>query len=142
MSSAMRARSARCLATQCRAKLTACVGEQRTTAAARDDHRLVDVELEGPARPGDADRDVVAEHLAQTMVSASHCVGLTLPGMIELPGSFSGSAARRGRSAGPSASQRTSLAIFVSAAASAFSAPCACTRASCAASASNLFGAG
>lgn len=28
---------------------------------------------------------------AATMVSASHCVGLTLPGMMELPGSFSGS---------------------------------------------------
>ena len=25
------------------------------------------------------------------MVSASHCVGFTLPGMIEEPGSFSGS---------------------------------------------------
>eukprot|EP00964_Phaeocystis_antarctica_P060635 scaffold36159_cov36-Phaeocystis_antarctica.AAC.1 len=28
---------------------------------------------------------------AQTIVSASHCVGLTLPGMIDEPGSFSGS---------------------------------------------------
>ena len=28
---------------------------------------------------------------AATMVSASHCVGLTLPGIMELPGSFSGS---------------------------------------------------
>lgn len=28
---------------------------------------------------------------AATIVSASHCVGLTLPGMMELPGSFSGS---------------------------------------------------
>ena len=27
----------------------------------------------------------------QTIIVASHCVGLTLPGMIELPGSFSGS---------------------------------------------------
>ncbi len=42
---------------------------------------------------------------------------------------------------GPEASQRTSLAIFIIAQASDFSAPCACTIASCAASASNLFGA-
>jgi hypothetical protein len=33
----------------------------------------------------------VARTCAATMVSASHCVGLTLPGMMELPGSFSGS---------------------------------------------------
>ena len=42
---------------------------------------------------------------------------------------------------GPLASQRTSLAIFIRLAASVFSAPCACTSASAAASASNLFGA-
>ena len=42
---------------------------------------------------------------------------------------------------GPDASQRTSLAIFISAAASVRSAPWASTRASCAARAANLFGA-
>ena len=62
--------------------------------------------------------------------------------MIELPGSFSGMRdLAEARSAARDASQRTSLAIFISAAASVFSAPCACTIASCAASASNLFGA-
>ena len=75
------------------------------------------------------------------MVSASHCVGFTLPGMIELPGSFSGIVISPRPQRGPEASQRTSLAIFMSEAASVLSAPCANTSASCAASASNLFGA-
>ena len=78
---------------------------------------------------------------AQSIVSASHWVGLTLPGMIELPGSFSGMRISPSPERGPDASQRTSLAIFMSDAASVFSAPCANTSASCAASASNLFGA-
>ena len=75
------------------------------------------------------------------MVSASHCVGFTLPGMIELPGSFSGMVISPMPQRGPLAIQRTSLAIFMSAAASVFSAPCACTIASWVASASNLLGA-
>jgi hypothetical protein len=33
---------------------------------------------------------IVAETCTATMVSASHWVGLILPGMIEEPGSFSG----------------------------------------------------
>ena len=79
---------------------------------------------------------------AQSMVIASACVGLTLPGMIELPGSFSGSEISPIPERGPEASRRRSFAIFVSAAASVFSAPCANTSASCPASAANLFGAG
>ena len=75
------------------------------------------------------------------MVSASHWVGLTLPGMIELPGSFSGSRSSPSPERGPEPSQRMSLAIFISAAASVFRAPDASTIASCAASASNLLGA-
>ena len=75
------------------------------------------------------------------MVSASHCVGLTLPGMIELPGSFSGIESSPMPQRGPLASQRMSLAIFMNDAASVLSAPCACTSASLAASASNLLGA-
>ena len=46
------------------------------------------------------------------MVSASACVGLTLPGMIELPGSFSGMRSSPRPERGPEASRRTSLAIF------------------------------
>ena len=62
---------------------------------------------------------------AQTMVSASHCVGFTLPGMMELPGSFSGIVISPIPQRGPTASQRTSLAIFMSDAGEPLSAPCA-----------------
>ncbi len=72
---------------------------------------------------------------------ASHWVGFTLPGIMELPGSFSGMLISPMPQRGPEASQRTSLAIFISEAASPFSAPWVCTRASQVASASNLFGA-
>mmetsp|Transcript_29780 Transcript_29780/g.74961 ORF Transcript_29780/g.74961 Transcript_29780/m.74961 type:complete len:277 (+) Transcript_29780:144-974(+) len=77
----------------------------------------------------------------QTMVSASHCVGLTLPGMMLLPGSFSGSDSSPRPQRGPLPRNRTSLATFISDVAIVFSAPLASTMASCAASASNLFGA-
>ena len=76
-----------------------------------------------------------------SMVSASLCVGLTLPGMIDEPGSFSGMLISPMPLRGPLASQRTSLAIFIRLAASVLSAPCACTSASAAAIASNLLGA-
>ena len=75
------------------------------------------------------------------MVSASAWVGFTLPGMMELPGSFSGIEISPMPLRGPLASRRMSLAILVSEAASPFRAPCACTIASCEASASNLLGA-
>ena len=75
------------------------------------------------------------------IVSASHCVGLTLPGMIELPGSFSGMAISPMPQRGPLARSRTSLAIFMSAAASDLRQPWAFTIASWVASASNLLGA-
>ena len=50
---------------------------------------------------------------AATIVTASDCVGFTLPGMIELPGSFSGIRISQRPARGPDASQRTSFAIFV-----------------------------
>ena len=61
--------------------------------------------------------------------------------MIDEPGSFSGMLISPMPLRGPLASQRMSLAIFIRLAASVFSAPCACTSASAAAIASNLFGA-
>src|ERR1700693_6088605 len=76
-----------------------------------------------------------------SIVNDSDCVGLTLPGMIELPGSFSGILSSPMPQRGPLASQRTSLAIFINDAARVFSAPCACTTPSHEASASNLLGA-
>ena len=77
----------------------------------------------------------------QTMVSASDWVGLTLPGMIELPGSFSGSLSSPKPQRGPEPKRRMSLAIFIRLAASTLRAPCSSTIASWAASASNLLGA-
>ena len=74
------------------------------------------------------------------MVMASHCVGFTLPGMMDEPGSFSGRVSSPKPQRGPEASQRMSLAIFISEAASVLSAPEAKTISSCAESEANLFG--
>ena len=78
---------------------------------------------------------------AQTIVSASHCVGLTLPGMIDEPGSFSGRAISPRPERGPEPRKRMSLPILLREHASTLSAPDASMIASCAASASNLLGA-
>src|ERR1017187_7282925 len=74
----------------------------------------------------------------QTMVIASHCVGLTLPGMMDEPGSFSGIDSSPRPQRGPDASQRMSLEIFISEAARVSIAPCANTISSCAERAANL----
>ena len=74
-----------------------------------------------------------------TMVTCSHWVGLTFPGMIELPGSFSGMSISFSPPLGPLESHLTSLAIFIISAASALTAPCRKTSASFEVSAWNLF---
>ena len=66
---------------------------------------------------------------------------MTLPGMIDEPGSFSGRISSPSPLRGPEPSHRMSFAIFISDAASVASAPDVNTIASCAASAANLFGA-
>ena len=58
-----------------------------------------------------------------TIVSASDWVGLTLPGMIEEPGSFAGIRISPIPQRGPLASQRTSFAILLRAPAALWSAP-------------------
>ena len=75
-----------------------------------------------------------------TIVSISAWVGLTLPGMIELPGSFSGSFSSPRPERGPEPSRRMSLAILVSDTAMVFSMPDSSTIVSWAASSANLFG--
>ncbi len=75
------------------------------------------------------------------MVTASHWVGFTLPGMIDEPGSFSGSSNSPKPVRGPEPNSLMSLAILNSDTATVLSAPCANTRASWLASASNLFSA-
>src|SRR5216684_652230 len=77
----------------------------------------------------------------QTMVIASHCVGLTLPGMIDEPGSFSGSISSPRPERGPEPNKRISFAILNRPVAIELMAPCANTYASLEASASNLLGA-
>ena len=78
---------------------------------------------------------------AQTIVIASHWVGLTLPGIIDEPGSFSGKLSSPSPERGPDPNRRISLAILYSPAAIVLSIPDISTNASCAASASNLFSA-
>src|ERR1700739_1584490 len=90
-----------------------------------------------PAKPTAAVAPCTCTH---TMVMASHCVGFTLPGMIEEPGSFSGMISSPSPERGPEASQRMSLEIFINDAANVSSAPCANTISSCADKAANLLG--
>jgi hypothetical protein len=50
---------------------------------------------------------------AATIVMASHCVGFTFPGIMLLPGSFSGKLISPNPQRGPEARKRMSLAIFI-----------------------------
>ena len=50
---------------------------------------------------------------AQTIVIASHCVGFTLPGMIEEPGSFSGKLNSPKPDLGPEPKNLISFATFI-----------------------------
>ena len=78
---------------------------------------------------------------AATMVSASGCVGFTFPGMMDEPGSLSGMTISPMPLRGPLLSMRMSLPIFIRLTARRRKAPLSSTMASCAARASNLFGA-
>ena len=69
---------------------------------------------------------------------ASHWVGLTLPGMIEEPGSFSGKRSSPNPERGPEPNQRISLAIFINEAAKVFNTPLKFTMVSWQPKASNL----
>ena len=60
---------------------------------------------------------------AQTIVMASACVGFTLPGIIEEPGSFSGIKISPIPLLGPEANIRMSLAILFKETATCFKAP-------------------
>ena len=74
---------------------------------------------------------------AATIVNASHWVGLTFPGIILLPGSFSGRLNSPSPQRGPEPRYRMSFAIFINEQAITLSAPWVSTRASWAAKASN-----
>ena len=105
------------------------------------DQRLEDVEFEMPLALAKATTAPLPIVCAQTMQSASTWVGLTLPGMIEEPGSFSGKRDSPSPVRGPEPSRRMSLAILKSAEASEVRAPCVNASASCAAIAWSLLGA-
>src|ERR671937_1319024 len=77
----------------------------------------------------------------QTITIASCWVGLTLPGVIDEPGSFAGSLSSCNPARGPEASQRMSLAIFISATARPRRPALTATIASSDPSAANLLGA-
>src|SRR5262249_45693002 len=114
------------------------VGEQpRRAEHVVDDERLEDVELEVAGGAADPHRHVVAHHLG-----AHHRERLAL-GRVDLARHDGGAALvlRAAQLAEAGASQRTSLAILVSATARVRRAPCAETRPSWDASASNLLAA-
>jgi len=69
----------------------------------------------------------------------SHCVGLTFPGMMLLPGSFAGNANSPNPLLGPLPSSVRSVAILFREPAIVLRQPLTSTSESCAASASNLF---
>ena len=77
--------------------------------------------------------------LTQTIVTASHWVGLIFPGIIEEPGSFSGKISSPYPALGPDPKNLISLAIFIKQTAVVFIVPEKFTIASCAANAANLF---
>ena len=76
-----------------------------------------------------------------TMDSASAWVGLTLPGMIDEPGSFAGRMSSPSPERGPDPRKRMSLAILNRSAASALRLPWKSVSAAWEASAANLLGA-
>ncbi len=73
---------------------------------------------------------------AATMVAASGITGLTLPGMMLLPGCRAGSAISASPASGPLFIQRKSLAIFMRLTAITFNCPDSSTAVSCVDSAS------
>ena len=76
--------------------------------------------------------------LAQTIVTASHCVGFTFPGIIDEPGSFSGSINSPYPARGPEPKNLITFDIFISETAQVFNVPEKFTIESCAANSANL----
>lgn len=102
------------------------------------EERLEDIELKMSLTAGKGDNGAIADACAHTMRRASACVGLTLPGMVEEPGSFAGNRSSPKPVREPEPSNRISLAMLSRPEARLVSAPCVNAIASCAAIASNL----
>ena len=77
--------------------------------------------------------------LTHTIVTASDCVGLTLPGIIEEPGSLAGKMISPYPALGPDPKNLISFAIFIKLTAVVFKVPEKFTISSWAAKAANLF---
>mmetsp|Transcript_5502 Transcript_5502/g.21710 ORF Transcript_5502/g.21710 Transcript_5502/m.21710 type:complete len:214 (-) Transcript_5502:779-1420(-) len=143
MSSSMRGLLASMPTTQLSAKLT------HASESRRMDCRLL-YEMSGlatlsskcePAAPPMVTPMSLPITCAHTIITASDCVGFTLPGMMEEPGSLAGRMSSPSPARGPLPSMRTSLAIFRTDSAMVLSRPASAICASCAASDSNLLGA-
>src|ERR1700730_7412376 len=80
-----------------------------------------------PWLPATVTAGLVAQHSQQTIVIASHWVGLTLPGMIDEPGSFSGRINSPRPERGPDPRKRISLAILNRPVATELITPCTST---------------
>ena len=94
-----------------------------------------------PCEPANATAASLPITWIAIITRASHCVGFTLPGMIDDPGSLAGSTSSPSPQRGPEASHRMSLAIFIRATANPRTAAWARTIGSSDPSAANLFGA-
>ena len=105
-----------------------------------DDDRPHRVQFEIALTAGEGNTAVVAHWIAIITI-ASHWVGVTLPGILDDPGSFAGSCSSAHPVRGPDASQRMSFAIFIRATARPASAAWARTIASRQPCAINLLGA-
>mmetsp|Transcript_17428 Transcript_17428/g.53994 ORF Transcript_17428/g.53994 Transcript_17428/m.53994 type:complete len:214 (+) Transcript_17428:344-985(+) len=143
ISSSMRARLASMPTTQLSEKLT------QASLSSRMDCRLLKA-INGfatlsskcePVAPPSVTPMSLPITCAQTIITASLCVGLTLPGMIDEPGSLAGRMSSPSPARGPLPSMRTSLAILSTLSAMVFRMPASAICASCAASDSNLLGA-
>jgi len=55
-----------------------------------DHHRLEYIQLKMTIAAATLMANIITHHLCAIIVSASHCFGLTFPGMMEEPGSLSG----------------------------------------------------
>ena len=83
-----------------------------------------------PCEPANVTAASLPKTWHATMVMASDCVGFTLPGMIDEPGSFSGRISSPIPLRGPDPSNRMSFAIFIRDAANVARAPDVNTTAS------------
>lgn len=82
-----------------------------------------DIQFEVARLAANGDRRVATDDVGSDLITDSQITGLTLPGMIDDPGSVSGRPISPIAQRGPEASQRMSLAILIRLTARVLSAP-------------------